>query len=613
MGTDGQVRVTDLGVVGLVSATGKVAEGQAVGTLDYAAPEALEPGGAVGVPADLYSLGATIYHLLTGRLPHAEHSVFARLIGAHSRQVVWPDDRLPDTPSWLRETILKLLAPEPSERFESAERLCEHLRHPLRWDAVLSPAATAIVGVEPAGVAVLPFEAEPQVPGEEWLGFALADGVARDLGRCPGVYVADHEQFRAVLAQQQPSPAQNEHTRLLKAGRLVGAATVIAGSFFRSGDVVRIGVRLHRQGLPEPVSVGPFEGSLRDLARLQRRLFDSVANLLGIPTPARPVTVIELGPRGLEAREKLTRGRRAYLRGDYEGAIRLFREAHELDPEIIEALQYLCTCHARLGRYDEAEVYQQQIFAAAEQRGDRQLLAEAKASQAFLRYLKGEYSLAHWLYMEAAELTEQLGLETECAQVYNNAGFALFHLGKPEQAEAAFRKAVGICRRFGALAALIGPYNGLGNVLLAQKRYDEARDYYLRALTLAEETGDRTNVGVSHMHLGRCASLRGEFSQAKNEFALALNTLEDTPFWNARARTYEYIAEMNLRLGRYAEAARCADKKIELARRHANSTMEAEGWRLRAEAMRRMGRGAEADACLEEARRAEVRDDTASV
>ena len=99
------------------------------------------------------------------------------------------------------------------------------------------------------------------------------------------------------------------------------------------------------------------------------------------------------------------------------------------------------------------------------------------------------------------------------------------------------------------------------------------------------------------MHLGRCASLAGQFAEAKNEFALALNALEETSFWNGLARVYEHIAEMHLRLGHYDEAARCADQRIELARRHANRRMETSAWHQKAEALRRAGRTEEADAC----------------
>lgn len=234
----------------------------------------------------------------------------------------------------------------------------------------------------------------------------------------------------------------------------------------------------------------------------------------------------------------------------------------------------------------------------AEERGDKRVLLEAHANLGAMHYFKGEYETAHECYTQAAELADEVGLMPERAQIDNNAGFALFRLGRPREAEQAYLRAIETLKAYGALAALIGPFNGMGNVLLEEQRFDEARDYYERALRLGQEVGDRTNIGVSHMHLGRCALLQGRFAAAKNEFALALNALEETSFWNVLARTYGYMAEMNLRLSDVAEAIRCADKRIELAQRHANRTMEAAAWHQKAQALRIAGRDTEAETCL---------------
>ena len=49
-------------------------------------------------------------------------------------------------------------------------------------------------------------------------------------------------------------------------------------------------------------------------------------------------------------------------------------------------------------------------------------------------------------------------------------------------------------------------------------------------------------------------SQEGRFADAKHEFTMALNALEETRFWNGLARAYEYIAEMHVQLENYDEA-----------------------------------------------------------
>jgi tetratricopeptide (TPR) repeat protein len=99
------------------------------------------------------------------------------------------------------------------------------------------------------------------------------------------------------------------------------------------------------------------------------------------------------------------------------------------------------------------------------------------------------------------------------------------------------------------------------------------------------------------MHLGRCAALDKRFADAKHEFTMALNALEETRFWNGLARAYEYVADMHLQLGNHEEALRCADQRIKLARQHSNVRMESAAWLQKAEALESAGRADEAAVC----------------
>jgi tetratricopeptide (TPR) repeat protein len=334
---------------------------------------------------------------------------------------------------------------------------------------------------------------------------------------------------------------------------------------------------------------------------LQADVLDGVLRTLEI-TPPEEATAAEASRAvALDVQKKLSLGKQAFLKGDYQAAIDLAEQALRLDAAFAEAVGFVGVCHARLGRYDEAAERHRQLKALAVERGDRCLLVEAEANLGAMNYFRGEYDTAYEFYQEAARVAEQLRMTSALGQIYNNLGFVLFRLERQSEAEQAFARAIEIHREFGALVSLVAPYNGMGNVLLGQGRYTEARSFYRRALLLAQEIDDRTKVGLSHMHLGRCASLAGDYAEAKNEFALALNALEETSFWNGLARAYEYVAEMHLRLDHYDEAIRCAEQRIELARRHANRRMESSAWQQKAEALRRAGRTEDAAACLERA------------
>lgn len=600
LGTDGRVRVADLGVAGLTHDHGEPGGAdlpERVGTLAYTAPERFLSAGTGGRWADLYSLGATLYHLVTGRLPHDSNLVFQRLIDLQCRPVRWPEAEAGQVPEWFVNVILRLLSIEPAERFESPIALLEHLKPPVEQPPTvrLPPKPETL---EPRGIGVLPFENQGGSPEDDWLGYALANYVSRGLSEMPGVYVADQDGLVGLLRETGVGDDVSDSRRLLAAGRMVGAGTIITGRFSRTGGSVRVLTDVLRSGRERSEVVAAVEGLLADLADLESAVFERLVRALGLRAP------VAAGPRAaarapaLAAREKFVLGRQAFLRGDYGQAISLAEEAVRLDPEFGEAIGLMGVCFARVGNYDAAEAQHRQQEALGKRLGDARLQIEALANLGVMNYFRGDHEAAEAHYDSAARMAAELGLAVEEAQICNNLGFVLFRRGRPAEAERAFLRAIETHRAYGGLMSLVGPYNGMGNVLVEQKRYEEGRGYYRRALGLAEEVGHRTSVGTTHMHLGRCAALEGHFAEAKHEFTMALNALEETRFWNGLARAYEYIAEMNLQLSNYDEAIRCADKRIELARQHSNVRMESAAWMQKAESLKRAGRVAEAEECM---------------
>jgi serine/threonine protein kinase/tetratricopeptide (TPR) repeat protein len=141
----GTVRVLDLGLARIVDAgnpfgksvTGRLTQsGMYMGTIDYMAPEQAEDSHRVDHRADIYSLGCTLYYLLTGREPFPAETVLKRLM-AHMERTP-PSLRVarPDVPPALDRTYEKMMAKRPEERPASMAELISLL------EAAKSAAAT---------------------------------------------------------------------------------------------------------------------------------------------------------------------------------------------------------------------------------------------------------------------------------------------------------------------------------------------------------------------------------------------------------------------------------------------------------------------------------------
>jgi hypothetical protein len=155
--------ITDLGLAHCQSQVGLTMTGDLVGTLRYMSPEqALGKRVAVDRRTDIYSLGVTLYELLTLEPAFAGHDRQELL-----RQIAFEEPRSPrrldrHIPRGLETIVLKAMAKEPEKRYPSAEALAEDLKRfladePIRarraplWERVLRwvkrrPALAALLG-----------------------------------------------------------------------------------------------------------------------------------------------------------------------------------------------------------------------------------------------------------------------------------------------------------------------------------------------------------------------------------------------------------------------------------------------------------------------------------
>ena len=104
--------------------------GQIMGTLDYMAPEQGGDSHQVDIRADIYSLGATLYKLLTGQAPYAEHaqkSPMQRLMAIAQHDPPSIATKRADIPPKLAAVVHKMLAKNPDDRFATPSELVQAL------------------------------------------------------------------------------------------------------------------------------------------------------------------------------------------------------------------------------------------------------------------------------------------------------------------------------------------------------------------------------------------------------------------------------------------------------------------------------------------------------
>jgi Protein kinase domain len=107
---------------------GLTREGQMLGTPDYIAPEQSLDAQKADIRADIYSLGCTLYYLLTGGPPFEAHSLYEILQAHHSRDAMPLNLVRPDVPVELAALVAKMMAKAPGHRFQTPGEVAKALR-----------------------------------------------------------------------------------------------------------------------------------------------------------------------------------------------------------------------------------------------------------------------------------------------------------------------------------------------------------------------------------------------------------------------------------------------------------------------------------------------------
>jgi WD40 repeat protein len=158
----GQVKVLDFGLALLASesAAGDLTStGVVMGTADYIAPEQADDPHRADIRADVYSLGCTLYFLLTGRPPFPEGNFMQKVI-AHSQRAPRPlTDFRNDLPPGLEQALGRMMAKGPAQRYQTPGEAARALARFATAEAIRGTAT--ITEARPRGEADFATESVP--------------------------------------------------------------------------------------------------------------------------------------------------------------------------------------------------------------------------------------------------------------------------------------------------------------------------------------------------------------------------------------------------------------------------------------------------------------------
>jgi DNA-binding winged helix-turn-helix (wHTH) protein/TolB-like protein len=336
-------------------------------------------------------------------------------------------------------------------------------------------------------VIVMPFDPLPDQSEYVYLARGIVADLTTDLSRLAGVRVIGVSQ----VADQDPSAA----TRMLSSARYV-----VSGSLQRSGDQLKVNVRLIDSQTGQQLWSERYERPFRDLFAIQEEIVARLVAALRVEVSEAERRRLAGGhTHNLKAYDHFLRARSALLtrqRADNEKARELYREAVRLDPTFARAYAGLALTHAADYRNQWTEQAPQALARAAE-------LAETAFG------INPDIPEVHWVlaYVHVqgrrhepamAHLKKVIRLNPSFADAYALLGGIHTYMGQPKIAVTMLRAAARLNPEFGYFLNLGRAYFFLGDaeqasinlrdVLSRNAANLEARVYLAATLALA---GDR--------------------------------------------------------------------------------------------------------------------------
>ena len=151
----GNVKILDMGLARMSVKTEGLATtaaerltnpGQVMGTLDYMSPEQAENARQADTRSDIYSLGCTLFRMLTGGVPYPAESIVESIMSHREATIPSLRTRCAEAPVWLDDLVRRCLDKRPEDRYQSVSELIQSMEQNLRKSERVDRFVTGIRG-----------------------------------------------------------------------------------------------------------------------------------------------------------------------------------------------------------------------------------------------------------------------------------------------------------------------------------------------------------------------------------------------------------------------------------------------------------------------------------
>ena len=505
--------------------------GMILGTPTYMSPEQAK-GEKLDARSDIFSLGAVLYEMVSGRRPFDAASTAEVLVAILTRE---PEPLSNNVPIGLRKVVSKMLHKDRNDRFSSMSEVVAELRRcrdgleyvsdtaqqtfskidPKARHASIPVIAALIVVAALVGfiytyffrstdskalpqitsLAVLPLQNLSGDPSHEYFADGMTEALISNLSQIKGLKVISRTSIMRYKDSHEPLP---------EIAKTLGVDAVIEGSVLKAGDRVRVTAQLIHATSDAHLWSRNYERDLSDILRLQSEVAQAIAREVRVQlTPAEQNRLASSGRTDPKAHEAYLLGKFHLSRNSEEDVLRAisyFQKAIDIEPDHADAYAGLATAWLQRGIWgggnlSDFESHVRDAATTAIRIDPGNASAHIAMSQLLNNY---DYD---WRGAEE-EITRALEIDPNNPDALEAYSWVLQSLGRHAEVRPLMERA----EQLDPVSSRI--QSSFGRMLYRARRYEEAETHLKRSIEL-----DPTNYG-SYGRLADVYIEMGRFDEA---------------------------------------------------------------------------------------------------
>jgi len=572
---DGNVRIMDFGIARSLKTKSMTGQGVMIGTPEYMSPEQVE-GKEVDQRSDIYSLGIILYEMVTGELPFSGDSAFSIGIKQKSESPPDPKQFNPRITEDLNRIILKCLAKDKEQRFQSGADICTELIRieeglpttqktsmgkksltskeitvQLSVKKLLLPAVGLIIliltgfllwnlllkkeilPIDPAkpSLAVLYFENSTGDNNFDHWRRGLASLLIADLQQSKYLNILSSDRLFSIAKDLDLLEAAGYTSEDLKKVTARGRVShILLGILTKAGTNFRINITLQQAVSGKIIGTETVEGTgeesfhtMVDALTKKVKAQFSISNEQLAKDIDREVEQITTASS--EAFKLYVEGRKLHMNEEYMPSITLMKKALEIDPEFAMAYRSLAMTNNNLGLLQQRQEFLEKAMQLSDRLSDRERLI-----------IQGDYyNTQESTFKKAiAAYQEVITLYPNDSIVNHNLGNLYVSLEDREKAIDHWQTAINYESEF------VPTYTQLAELFSADNKYAEA-EKTLRAYL--EIFPDHASI---HRNMGALAIYQRKIDLAFSELNKAVVLQPDYFENNAyKGMVYHFMGDLN--------------------------------------------------------------------